>query len=125
MSGTPTAEPRPGGGMRRREANLGEWQNEPYVQDVVVEMLVEAAYPLVLRDIVCTGGIPIASANRVLLRLNDRGLVTRYKLPVDRHIYCHKRKACIAWGARRMVYAYSWTGAEGERPRDDEGGDDE
>lgn len=91
-------------------ANLGEWLNEPYVQDVVVKMLVEADCALVLRDFVCTGGIPIASANRVLLRLHDRGFVTRYKLPMDRHIYCHKRKACVAWGARRMVFAYTWVG---------------
>ena len=94
-----------------RAVNLGEWLNEPYVQDVVIKMLVEAEdCPLVLRDFVCTGGIPIASASRVLLRLHDRGFVTRYKLPVDRHIYCHKHKACIAWGARRWVWAYTWIG---------------
>lgn len=91
-------------------ANLAGWLNEPYVQDVVVKMLVEADCVLVLRDFVCTGGIPIASANRVLGRLHGRGLVTRYKLPFFRHIYCHKRKACIAGGAVRMVYAYRWTG---------------
>ena len=97
--------------MPHRAANLGEWLNEPYVQDAVVKMLVEAEdCPLVLRDFVCTGGIPIASANRVLLRLHGRGLVTRYRLPMHRHIYCHKRKACIADGAVRMVFAYTWVG---------------
>ena len=71
-------------------------------------MLVEAEYPLVLRDFVCTGGIPIASANRVLMRLHSRGLVTRYKLPTHRHIYCQKSRTCIADGAVRWVFAYSW-----------------
>ena len=82
----------------------------PVVQDVVVKMLVEADYPLVLRDIVCTGGIPIASANRVLMRLHDRGLVDRYKLPMHRHIYSRKLGACIAGGAVRAVFAYTWIG---------------
>ena len=96
--------------MPNRSANLSGWLNEPYVQDVVVRMLVEAEYALVLRDFVCTGGLPIASANRVLLRLHDRGLVSRFKLPMHRHIYCHKRKACIAGGAIRAVFAYTWIG---------------
>ena len=108
-----------------RSANLGDWLNAPAVQDAVVRMLVEAEYPLVLRDFVCTGSIPIASANRVLMRLHDRGLVMRYKLPMHRPVYSHRRKACIPDGARRMVYAYEWIGAEGERPRDDVGGNDD
>lgn len=94
-----------------RAVNFGEWLNEPYVQDVVIKMLVEAEdCPLVLRDFVCTGGLPIASANRVLLRLHDKGLVTRQKLAMQRHIYCHKTKACLPYAARRMVFAYLWAG---------------
>lgn len=96
--------------MPHSAANLEGWLNEPYVEREVVKMLVEADCVLVLRDFVCTGSIPIASANRVLLRLHARGLVTRYKLPTHRHIYCHKRKACIPGGARRMVFAYTWVG---------------
>ena len=116
---------RAGDPMPNRAANLGCWQNEPVVQSVVVRMLVEAGYPIVLRDLVCTGGLPISSAQRVLGRLHSRGLVTRFKLPMHRPIYSHQRKACIPDGARRMVYAYEWVGAEGERPRDDEGGEDD
>ena len=88
-------------------------------------MLVEAEYPMVLRDFVTTGGLPIASANRVLMRLHGRGLVTRQKLWMHRPLFCHRRKACIADGARRMVFAYEWVGAEGECPRDDERGEDD
>ena len=97
-------------GLRRREANLGEWQNEPYVQDVVVKMLVKAEYPLVLADFVATGFLPIASANRVLGRLHGRGFVTRQRLWMHRPVYCHRRKGCIPDGARRSVFAYSWIG---------------
>ena len=96
--------------MPNRSANLSGWLNEPYVQDVVVRMLVEAEYALVLRDFVCTGGVPIASANRVLGRLHGRGLVSRCKLPMHRHIYSRKLGACIPGGAVRLVYAYEWIG---------------
>ena len=93
-----------------RARNLTGWLNEPVVQAVVVRMLTEAETPLVLRDFVATGGLRIASANRVLLRLHERGLVTRYKLPMQRHYYCHKRKACVPGGAVRWVFAYTRTG---------------
>ena len=97
--------------MHGRAANLAGWLNEPYVQDVVVKMLVEADdCPLVLRDFVCTGGLPISSANRVLLRLHDRGLVRRQKLAMQRHIYCHKLRAIVPHAARRWVFAYRWVG---------------
>ena len=111
--------------MPHSAANLAGWLNEPTVQDVVVAMLVEADCGLVLRDFVCTGGIPIASANRVLMRLHNRGLVRRYKLSMHRSIYSHALKGCIPDGARRMVFAYEWVGAEGECPCDDERGEDD
>lgn len=106
-------------------ANLAEWLNDPYIQDVVVGMLVDAEYPLVLRDFVTTGGLPIASANRVLMRLHGRGLVTRQRLWMHRPIYCRKRRACIADGARRLVYAYAWAEAVGEARGQYDGGDDD
>ena len=98
------------GTVRDKSANLAGWENEPLVQSVVVRMLVEAEYPLVLRDFFATGGLPIASANRVLGRLHDRGLVTRQRLWMHRPLYCHRRKGCIPDGARRSVFAYSWIG---------------
>lgn len=91
-------------------ANLAGFLNEPVIQAVVVRMLTEADYPLVLRDFVSTGGLRVTSANRVLLRLHDRGLVSRYKLPMRRHYYCHKRKACVPGATVRWVFAYTWTG---------------
>ena len=93
-----------------RSANLGEWRNAPAILDVVVKMLVEAEYPLVLADFVATGGLPIASANRVLGRLHDRGFVTRQRLLMHRPIYCRRRRASIPDGARRVVFGYSWAG---------------
>lgn len=93
-----------------RADNLAGWLNKPVVQAVVVRMLTEAECPLVLRDFVSTGGLRVASANRVLLRLHGRGLVSRYKLPMQRHYYCHKRKACVPGAAVRWAFAYTWTG---------------
>ena len=101
----PLLSPRPD-----RSVNLSGWLHEPYVQDVIVRMLVEAEYALVLRDFVCTGGIPVASASRVLGRLHGRGLVSRCKLPMHRHIYSRKLGACIPGGAVRAVWAYTWIG---------------
>ena len=94
--------------VTNRAANLAGWRNEPVVQAVVVRMLTEAEFPLVLRDFVATGGLRVASANRVLLRLHDRGWVSRYKLPMQRHYYCQKRKACVPGAAVRWVWAYTW-----------------
>ena len=49
---------RRGGGVGSAAAGaLHGWLNEPYVQDVVVRMLVEAEYALALRDFDCTGGL--------------------------------------------------------------------
>ena len=110
MSVPQAVEAHAGAGVRRREANLGEWQNVPYVQDVVVKMLVDAEYPLVLADFVATGGLATASANRVLCRLHGRGFVTRQRLLEHRPVYCHRRRASIPGGAKRLVFAYSWAG---------------
>ena len=96
--------------MPNMAANLGCWQNAPVVQDAVIKMLVEADYGLVLRDFVCTGGLPSASAQRVLGRLHGRGLVTRQKLPMHRPIYSHALKGCVPDGAVRFVFAYSLVG---------------
>ncbi len=94
--------------MDPRTNNLREWLNEPYVKDVVVAALASAEHPLLLRDVAEICGIPISSANRVLRRLHERGQATRYKLPIQRHAYCWRRKTCVPGGARRMLYAYSW-----------------
>ena len=95
----------------RSAANLRGWLNEPYVTEAVITVLKAARMPLMLREVAEACGYPISSASRVLYRLHLAGLAMRYKLPMQRHAYCHKRKACIAGGARRMLFVYRWTDA--------------
>ena len=52
--------------------------------------------------------IPVSYANRVLLRLHAAGQVTRYKLPIKRPGYCHKRRISTAGTATRMLFVYTW-----------------
>jgi hypothetical protein len=94
--------------MADRAANLRGWLNEPYVQDAVVKLLERADCPMLLREVAVQCDLPIWAANRVLLRLHKKGLVTRYKLPIRRHTYCHRRRACVPGSAHRMLWAYTW-----------------
>ena len=101
------------GGLRRRPvprkaANLGEWLHEPYRKDAVVAYLKAAELPVLLREVAEGCSIQISSANRVLLRLHAAGRATRYKLPIQRPGYCHKRRAVTPGSATRMLFVYSW-----------------
>ena len=89
-------------------ANLAPWLNEPIVQDAVVDVLRRGSCPLLMSEVAMACDLPIRAANRALLRLHRKGLVNRYKLPMQRHAYCHRRKACVPGGATRMLYAYTW-----------------
>lgn len=93
--------------MPRSAANLSGWLNEPLVQDAVVAALKGGGSKL-LSEVAEACDLPISSANRVLLRLYRKGRVSRYKLPIQRHSYCHRIKACVPGGATRMLYLYSW-----------------
>ena len=94
----------------RSAANLLGWLHEPYVKDKVVAVLKSAEHPLLMCEVAEACGFPVSCANRVLLRLHQRGQAARYKLPIQRHAYCRKTKACIPNGARRQLYVYSWMG---------------
>lgn len=94
----------------RSAANLLGWLHEPYVKDKVVAVLKSAEHPLLMCEVAEACGFPVSCANRVLLRLHQRGQAARYKLPIQRHAYCRKTKACIPNGARRQLYVYSWVG---------------
>ena len=94
--------------MPRKATNLGEWLNEPYRKDAVVAFLKAAEYPVLLREVADGCSIQLSSANRVLLRLHAAGHATRYMLPIQRPGYCHKRKAVVQAGARRMLFVYTW-----------------
>lgn len=93
-------------------ANLAGWLNEPFVQAPVVETLVRAEQPLLLREIASECSAPISSVNRVLGRLHRRGFVTRYKLPVQGHPRRYGHQPCILCTATRLLYVYTWADAQ-------------
>lgn len=98
--------------MPHSAANLKGWINEPIVQDEVIEVLTRADQPLLLREVAMECRVPISSANRVLCRLFKKGLVTRYKMPVQGHPSRYGHKPCLLCTATRMLYVYSWAAIE-------------
>lgn len=92
--------------------NLGKWLNEPFVQNAVISVLMQRNPPMLLSEVAQACDLPIRAANRVLIRLHRKGFVDRYKLPMQRHAYCHRRKVCVAGGARRLLFVYSWANLE-------------
>lgn len=93
--------------MRRSAANLTGWLNEPWVKGPVLDVLKRAEYPLLMCEVAEACGIPVRAANRVLRRAVEDGQATRWKLPIKRHAYCRKTRACIPHGATRQLYVYS------------------
>lgn len=106
-----SASPMAVGAGERRTANLAPWLNEPVVQDAVAGVLMRADQPMLLCEAAAACDLPLWTANRVLGRLCRKGVATRYKLPMQRHAYCHRRKTCIPGGATRMLFVYSWLSA--------------
>lgn len=96
-----------------RTVFLRGWLNEPYMQDRVVAALKAAEWPRTLREISNAADVPLRPANRVLYRLWKKQLVSRYKLPMQRHAFCRRRWTCVPNAARRMLYVYSWCGPNG------------
>ena len=94
--------------MTDNSSNFGIWLNKPTVQDAVVATLLNADQPLLLREIALQCQVQISSANRVLCRLHKKGLVTRYKLPVQGHPSRYGHKPCLLCTATRNLFAYSW-----------------
>ena len=96
--------------MPHSAANLEPWLNDPVVQDAVVAVMTRDNVPMLLSEVAVACGLPIRAANRVLLRLHRKGVVSRYKLPIQRHAYCRKRRACVPGAATRMLFVYTWAG---------------
>ena len=94
--------------MADNSANFGPWLNAPTVQDAVVATLFSADQPLLLREVAIETRMPISSVNRVLGRLLRKGLVSRYKIPVQGHPSRYGHKPCLLCTATRMLFAYSW-----------------
>lgn len=65
--------------------NLGDWQNEPVIQDQVIAYMEQIGAPMLLREIYRPLHLPKVSVNRVLGRLHAKGILTRWKIPVRRH----------------------------------------
>ena len=68
-----------------RRSNLGDWQNPPVIQDQVIAYMESIAAPMLLREIYHPLRLPKEIVNRVLGRLHAKGVLTRYKIPVQRH----------------------------------------
>ena len=97
--------------MPRSAANLIGWLNEPYIKAPVLDVLKRAEYPLLMREVAEACSIPVRAANRVLPRAVEDGQASRWKLPMKRHAYCFKTRACIPNGATRQLYVYFWLGS--------------
>lgn len=91
-----------------RAVFLEEWISAPYVQEPVIAALKAAEWPLTLREVAEAAHVRLRPANRVLGRLCAKRMVTRYKLPMQRHAFCRKRWICIPNAARRLLYVYRW-----------------
>lgn len=90
--------------------NLGDWENPPIVQDQVIAYMESLGCPALLREIYRPLGLPRYTVNRVLGRLHSKGVVTRYKIPVQRHRYDRRARALLPAGATRQCFLYSFAG---------------
>lgn len=86
--------------------NLGDWQNPPDIQDQVLAYMDEIGAPMLLREIYHPLRLPKVSVNRVLGRLHAKGVLTRYKIPVQLHRPGRRSEAAPRAAATRQCYLY-------------------
>ena len=91
--------------------NLGDWQNQPVIQDQVLAYMAQLDCPAILREIYVPLGLPRFNVNRVLSRLHGKGVLTRYKVPVESHRPNGQTRMIVPRGATRLCYLYGF--AEG------------
>ena len=91
--------------------NLGDWANEPIVQDKVLAYMEQIGAPMLLHEIYYPLHLPKVSVNRVLGRLHAKGVLTRYKVPVRRHGPGRRAEPAPHDAATRQCFLYSF--AEG------------
>ena len=89
--------------------NLGDWQNSPDIQDQVIAYMDEIGAPMLLREIYHPLRLPKVSVNRVLGRLHAKGILTRYKIPVQLHRPGRRFEAAPRDAASRNCFLYSFT----------------
>ena len=86
--------------------NLGEWANEPIVQNKVLAYMESIGAPMLLREIYYPLHLPKVSVNRVLGRLHAKGVLSRYKVPVRRHRPGRRAEPAPHDAATRQCYLY-------------------
>ena len=86
--------------------NLGDWQNPPDIQDKVIAYMDKIGAPMLLREIYRPLRLPKVSVNRVLGRLHAKGVLTRYKIPVQLHRPGRRSEAAPGAAATRQCYLY-------------------
>lgn len=88
--------------------NLGDWQNLPIVQDQVIAYMESIDAPMLLREIYVPLRLPRTTVNRVLGRLHAKGVVHRYKIPVQCHRPDGQSSSVVTDGATRQCFLYSF-----------------
>jgi hypothetical protein len=86
--------------------NLGEWANQPVVQDRVIAYMESIDAPMLLREIYLPLGFPRYTVNRVLGRLHTKGVLTRHKIPVRRHRPDRATGSALPEASTRYCYLY-------------------
>lgn len=88
--------------------NLGKWQNPPVIQDQVIAYMESIAAPMLLREIYHPLRLPKEIVNRVLGRLHAKGVLTRYKIPVQGHRPDRLNNSIMPGAATRLCFLYSF-----------------
>jgi predicted transcriptional regulator len=88
--------------------NLGDWQNLPIIQDQVIAYMESIDAPMLLREIYHPLRLPKESVNRVLGRLHAKGVITRYKIPVQGHRPDRWKGVAVYGEATRQYFLYSF-----------------
>lgn len=88
--------------------NLGDWRHAPVVQDAVIAYMEQLDCPALLREIYVPLGLPRQVVNRVLGRLHAKGLLTRYKIPIETHRPDRWSRTSKPRGAVRRCFLYSF-----------------
>lgn len=88
--------------------NFGDWENPPVIQDQVLAYMEQMGGAMILSDIYRPLGLPRYTVNRVLGRLHSKGILSRYKIPVQVRRYDSRRRRAMPDGATRLCFLYSF-----------------
>jgi hypothetical protein len=88
--------------------NLGEWENKPTIQNRVIAYMLQIGSVLLLREIYRPLGLPRYTVNRVLGRLHAKGVLIRYKIPVEFHRPDRSTKSILPGAATRRCFLYGF-----------------